>query len=166
MAIISEKIIKAFQTRIQHEEANSKLYNSMKNWLSVKGYPGASSLWKAYSDDELNHKRWSEDYLLSLDILPIEPSEEQPQNEFKGLANIIALTYQRELKTTEEVKQLAKECFEEGDFMSFGIAQKYVNEQIEEIDKILEWVNYLEQFGDSQVALQLLDQKMGEKVNG
>jgi ferritin len=162
MAVISDKIIKLLQERIQHEEANSKAYTAMSNWLNLNGYIGASKLWKSYSDDELAHKGWAVQYLLDLNILPIEPSEEQPQVNFKGLPNIIALSMQREMKTTEEVKELGKQCLTDNDLMTFGLAQRYIAEQVEEIQKIQTWVDRLLAFGDDKVALRLLDDEMGK----
>jgi ferritin len=101
-------------------------------------------------------------YLLDLNILPIEPSEEQPQVNFKGLPNIIALSMQREMKTTEEVKELGKQCLTDNDLMTFGLAQRYIAEQVEEIQKIQTWVDRLLAFGDDKVALRLLDDEMGK----
>lgn len=159
--IISEKIIELLQTRIQREEANHKKYTAMSNWLNLNGFTGAAKLWKTYAADELSHKDWTVQYLLDLNILPVEPSQEQVQVEFKGLSNVIALSYQVEIATTDEVKALAKTCLEESDMMTFGLAQKYINEQIEEIAKIQTWIDKLNAFGVDNVALRLLDNEMG-----
>ena len=164
MAIISKRIIDLLQLRIKHEEFNSKVYTAMSNWLNLHAFEGASKLWKSYADDERGHKQWAVDYLLDLNILPIEPDEDEPQLEYKGLPNIIALSYQREIQTTKEVQELAKASLEEGDMLTFGLAQKYVAEQVEEIQKIQFWIDYLVSFGDSGTSLQLLDEKMGDLV--
>jgi ferritin len=161
MAIISGKMIGLLQKRIQHEEANSKKYAAMSNWLNLNGFLGASKLWKTYSEDELVHKSWTVQYLLDLNILPIEPPEEQVQTEFKGLANIIALSYQVEIDTTNEVKELGSVCLDEVDLLTFGLAQKYIAEQVEEISKIQSLIDKLESFGTDKIALKLLDQEMG-----
>jgi len=164
MALISSKMISLLQTRIQHEEANNKKYIAMSNWLSLNGYIGASKLWKKYSEDELIHKDWAVQYLLDLNILPVEPSQEQVQTDFKGLPQIISLSYQVELNTTAEVKELGKACLNDGDLMTFGLAQKYIAEQVEEISKIQLWVDKLESFGTDTIALRLLDNEMNENA--
>lgn len=160
MAVISDKMIAAWQTRIKQEDFNVKAYLAMSNWLNLSGFPGAAALWKKYAEDERIHKEWAVNFLLDLNILPIEPSQEEPQTKFKGLPNIIALTFEREMKTTEEVKELASLSLREGDIISFGLAQKYVNEQVEELAKAQAHIDELEAFGDSGVALRLLDNKM------
>lgn len=160
MAIISKKSESLLQLRIKNEEFNVKTYTAMGNWLNLNGFEGASKLWYKYAEDEKIHKSWAVNFLLDCNILPIEPSEEQPQTEYKGLPQIIALTYQREIKTTDEVKELAKVALEEGDYITFGLAQKYVTEQLEEIAKVQLIIDKLNAFGDSQVALRLLDNEM------
>jgi len=161
MALISSTIQNLLQMRIQHEEANNKKYTAMANWLDLHGYTGAAKLWRTYAADELTHKEWAKQHLLDLNILPIEPSQVEPQNTFNGLPNIIALSYQTEINTTNEVQDLASACLEEGDWMTLGLAQKYVNEQIEEIAKIQLWIDKLDAFGTSEIALRMLDEEMG-----
>lgn len=166
MALISDKIINLWQVRIQHEEANSKIYAAMSNWLNLKGYVNASKLWKTYAEDELVHKNWAVQYLLDLNILPIEPAEEQPQLEFKGLPNIVALTMQKELETTEEVKNFVTLAFEEKDLLTFNALQKYIAEQVEEISKVQLLIDQLESFGTDKIALRLFDDWIGENLLG
>ena len=114
MDIIPDKSITLVQLRVKNEEFNNKSYTAMSNWLALKGYDGASKLWKKYAEDELIHKGWAVDFLSNLNILPIEQAQEQPQTEFKGLPQIIALSYQRELQTTKESQELAKVSLDEG----------------------------------------------------
>lgn len=97
MAVINDKMIAAWQTRIKHEDFNVKTYTAMSNWLNLSGFPGASILWKKYAEDEMNHKNWAVNFLLDLNILPIEPSQDESQTKFKGLPNIIALTFDSEI---------------------------------------------------------------------
>ena len=162
MAIISDTVIKAYQYRIQQEEQSSRIYNAMYVWLSLNGYPGAAKLWKKYSEEELVHAGYAYDYLLSLNILPITPSQEQPQNEFKGLPQIIAITRKHEIDVTNQCNDLARTCLNEGDVMSFGVAQRYVAEQIEELDKTQYLIDRLQAFGDDKIALRLLDNELAE----
>ena len=161
MALIEKNIIDLLQFRIQQEEQSSRIYSSMSEWLKLKGYEGASKLWADYSSEELSHATWAKNYLQALNILPTTPSQEQPELNFKGLPQIIAKTMQHELLITEQCKELGKECLKSGDLMTFNLAQKYIDEQVNEIEKAQFWIDQLEQFGDSPVALRLLDEKMG-----
>lgn len=161
MALIPDRSIALIQERIQHEESNSKLYYAFSYWLDLNGYEGSAKLWRKDAEDERSHKQWAVQFLLDLNILPIEPSQVQPQVEFKGLPQIVALTYQREVQTTEEVQELARVALDVGDMLTFGLAQKYIAEQVEELAKAQLRIDKLKAFGDDPIALRLLDNDFG-----
>jgi len=162
MAIISEKIIKLMNYRIQQEEVSSRIYKAMSVWLEYNGFTGAAKLWQKYSDEERVHMEWAYKYLLDLNIRPETPSLPEPQTEFnKGLPQIIALSYQHEIDITNQCKALAKAAYDEGDFLALPLALRYCNEQVEELAKTQGWLDKLESFGADKIALRLLDEEMG-----
>lgn len=160
--VISKKIIVLMNLRIQQEELSSRLYLAMSIWLDLNGYSGASKLWAKYSQEELTHADWAYSYLKSLNILPLVPSLTSPQTEFKGLPNIIALSYEHELLITSQCEQLAKAANDDNDFMTLELAQRYLKEQVDELGKTQYWVDRLEAFGDDKISLRLLDNEMGQ----
>lgn len=162
MAFISKNIEKLINFRIQREEASSRLYLAMSKWLGYNGYSGAEKLWAKYSSEELNHAGWGYTYLQDLDLLPCVPQLEQPVCEYKSLPDIIQQSYDHEMLISKECNDLAKASFNESDFMTLQLAQKYLAEQSEEISKITYWLDRLDAFGDSKEALRLLDDEMGE----
>lgn len=157
MALIKESIIELLQYRINQECQSSRIYKAMSLWLDLHGYINSAKLWQKYSDEELVHSEFAVQYLLDLNILPITPLQTQPKIEFKGLFQIIALSYEHELEVTNQCNELAKSCLKESDMMTFGLAQKYVAEQVEEIAKTQLLIDMLDSFGDDKVALKLLD---------
>lgn len=161
MALINSKIAGLLQYRIQQETQSSRIYRAMSEWLLLNGYTGAAKLWKDYSDEELTHADWAYKQLSDLNILPIVPELDQPQTEFKGLPQIIALSYDHEVKITDQVKDFAKQCLNDGDFLNFPLAQRYCNEQVDEMAKTQLWIDKLNSFGTDAIALRLLDNEMG-----
>jgi ferritin len=162
MAIINKKIIDLLNYRIEQEEQSSRIYKAMSVWLNKNGFMGASKLWDKYSEEELIHADWVYDYLLALDILPETPAQTQPKLEFKGLPNIIALSFAHEIEITNQCKELSIQCLKEYDVSTFNLAQRFVKEQVEELEKMQTWIDKLQAFGDSKEALFLLDQEMGK----
>lgn len=160
MAIISEKIIDLLNYRIQEEEKSSRLYKAMGVWLEKNGFLGAAKLWYRYSEEEIDHAQWAYRYLLDVNVQPATLALEQPQNHFKSLPNVIALSYQHEIEVTEQCTKLVKAACDEGDFMTMTFAQRYLKEQVEELSKLQNWIDRLKAFGDNDVALRLLDKEM------
>ena len=160
MAVISDEMIKMLNYRIQQEEASSRLYLAMSLWLDVNGYTGAAKVWKEYSEEEKTHADWSYKYLTDLNIIPTVPALETPKSDFKGLPEIIVESYRHELEITKQVTEFAKAANSAGDYMTFGIAQKFVDEQINELAKTNTLVDKLKAFGTDKIALRLLDNEL------
>ena len=154
-------MIQTLNERILHEQYSSRLYYAMYLWLESRGYKSAK-LWKKYSEEELVHAKWAEDYLDSLNIKPEIRAIPEPPCEYAGLPDIIYKTLEHEQLVTEECQTLAKVALSELDMLTFGLAMKYVNEQAEELDKSYTLVNKLETFGTDIIAIKLLDNELGE----
>ncbi len=159
---ISNKAIEFLNFRILQEESSSRIYKAMSVWLSFHGFAGAEKLWSKYSEEEQKHADWAYEYMLDLNVKPCIPALSAPEEEFDGLVDIIQKSYDHEVDITNQCKALAAEAFKEGDYLLFQLAQKYNGEQIEELAKTQYWLDRLEAFGDSEVALRLLDNEMKE----
>jgi ferritin len=160
--LISESCAGYLNYRIQQEEYSSRIYLAMSMWLNNKGYLGASSLWKKYSDEEMIHSNWSRTYLLSFGIQPLTPRLDQPKQDFTGLPEIIHASFDHEVAVSEQIKKMADESLKKGDHMLYELCLKYMKEQVEEHEKTQTWVDKLEAFGTDKLALRLLDNDMGE----
>lgn len=160
--VLSEKLIKLVNYRIQQEEFSARIYKSMSVYLNFHGYVGAAKLWQKYSDEEMAHAKLAYEYLLDLDLLPVVPALEAPPADFKSLQDVIKRSFEHEMEVTNQCMELASQAVKEGDFMLLHFAQSYLDEQREEIAKTTLWINKLESFGTSKEALRLLDNDMLE----
>jgi len=162
MEYLSEKMKTLLKFRIEQEELSSRLYQSMAQFLEFNGFEGAAKLWYKYSDEESTHAKLITQFMLDLDYLPPMPTIREPQLEFDGLEDIINKSYEHEVLVTNQCKDLAIQAFKENDLLTYGIAQRLVNEQVEELAKTTLWKDKIESFGSDKIALKLLDQEMGE----
>lgn len=160
MENISPKLIEILNYRIEQEEYSSRLYRAMSMFLDYKGYESAAKLWKSYSNEELVHADYAYNYLLDVDILPVVPALTQPQLQYSSLVDIINISYDHEQKITKQCQMFALSAMKDNDFMALKLAQKYLEEQQEELSKVNKWVNMLETFGTSNEVLLLIDNKM------
>lgn len=159
---LSERIIGLLNFRINQEELSSRIYLAFSIALQDKAYFNAAKLYKKYSDEELSHANKCREYLLSFNILPKTQPIESVENELKGLKEIIYKTLEHEALVTEQCKELAKACMEEGDHLTYSLAQWFLSEQVEEMEKSWDLVNHIETFGDDKIALKLLDNYISE----
>jgi len=148
--------------RIEQEEYSSRIYLAMSMWLNNKGYQGAAALWKKYSDEEQTHADWARTYALSFGVQPATPALTTPPQNFLGLPQIIQMSYDHEIEISSQIKDMASDALKKSDHILYELCLKYLKEQVEEHDKMQNWMDQLEAFGTDKVALRLLDNKMGE----
>ena len=160
MSILSDKLIKFINYRIEQEEFSSRLYLDMSIWLNFNGYNGAGKLWKTYSEEEQKHANWAYEYLADLDIKPEVQEIKRPFNDYKSLPHIIVASYKHEVEITTQCQQLAKVAKDENDYMTLELAQRYLKEQVEELAKVQNWIDRMKAFGTDKLALRLLDNEM------
>lgn len=158
--MISERIIQELNKRIQREQYSSRVYYAMYLWLRDKGYEGAAKLWKKYSEEEMKHATWAEDFLDAFNIKPEIMALEEPPCEFEGLGDVIRKSLEHETTITNECNDLARVCLADLNFNAYHVAMKYVEEQISEMKKSYELLNLLELHGESEIGLMMLDKKL------
>lgn len=158
--MISERIIQELNKRIQREQYSSRVYYAMYLWLRDKGYEGAAKLWKKYSEEEMKHATWAEDFLDSFNIKPEIMALEEPPCEFEGLGDVIRKTLEHETQITNECNDLARVCLADLNFNAYAVAMRYVTEQNEEMFKSNSLLNRLELFGEDPISLRLFDQEL------
>jgi len=159
-SLISTKTIQLLQYRIQQEEQSSRIYLSMAMWLANEGYKNASLLWKKYADEENEHANWARSYLLSFGILPETSALQKTTKTYKSFPEIVRQSYSHETVITKQLQELANHALQSKDNMLYTLSQKYLQEQIEEHDKIQNILDKLESFGTTKTALQLIDSSL------
>jgi len=162
--LISQRLIDLCNYRIEQEEYSSRIYLAMSNWLDDKSYSGAAKLWKKYSQEELAHADIIYDFLLGLGITPVTPSLQRPPQEFESLMQIVQLSFEHEIEVYNQCVALAKASLEESQLMLYPKALKLTEEQHEEVEKLIYWIDMFKSFGTDQITLLHIDEKMGEKA--
>ena len=158
--IIGPECIEHLNYRIQQEDYSTRVYLAMSMWLNNMGYLNSAKLWKKYSDEEQAHANWAREYLLNLGIQPETRMLEAPMESFKGLPEIIRLSYDHEVEITMQVKELADHALKMGNHMLYELALKYNHEQNEELGKLQDLIDQLEAFGEDKIAMRLLDHEI------
>lgn len=156
----TKAVIDILNLRIKQEEQSSRLYHTMSMWLNDNGYLGASKQWQKDADGEMEHAGWAKEYLLDMGIQPTIPALEQPQQSFEGLPDIIKKSYEHEVAVTNQCNELANQALKSGDNLLYQLANKYLQEQQEELGKLQNLLDKLEAFGEDKIALRLLDNEL------
>jgi ferritin len=158
--LIDESCISHLNYRVQQEEYSARIYMAMSMWLNNKGYVNAAAVWRIYSDEEMKHADIARTYLLSFGVQPVTPRLDQPKQNFSGLPEIINLSFNHEIEVSKQIKDMANHSLADGDHMLYELCLAYLKEQVEEHNKMQNWVDQLEAFGTDKIAMRLLDHEM------
>lgn len=158
--MITQKAIDLLNYRIKEEETSSRLYEQLSLCLENLGYKNSPGIWKRYSEEEMEHARWSKEYLLSFGILPTLSNLESPYCNCQNLAEVIQETYKHEVMVTKQCNDLAEEAIKLKDHNLYSLAIRYCKEQIEEMNKVQDLMDKLETYGSDKLALVLLDKDL------
>jgi len=158
--LLSDECVDYLNYRIQQEEYSSRIYLAMSMWLENNGYVNAAKLWHKYSDEERGHSDFAREYLLSMGVQPATPKLDQPTESYTGLPEIIKESYQHEITITKQIKELADDSFKKGDHMLYQLTLSYLKEQVEEHNKMQNWMDQLVAFGEDKIAMRLLDHEI------
>lgn len=145
MKRLSDKIIQLLNFRIKAELESSYLYEAMANCLDFKGYVNGAKLWRKDADDERVHARWAINYMLAMDVKPDIPTIDAPKVQcWDNIQQLVDATVAHEDLVTQQCTELAKAAFTENDLKTFQfVNSKYISEQIEELEKVLERQKYV-----------------------
>ena len=158
--LLSDECVDYLNYRVQQEEYSGRIYMSMAMWLENNGYVNAGKLWRRYSDEEMKHADIARTYLLSMGVQPLTPKLDAPNQNFTGLPEIIEMSYDHEITVTKQIKELAGDAMKKADHMLYELALSYLKEQVEEHNKMQNWVDQLNSFGTDKIAMRLLDHEM------
>lgn len=158
--LLSDDCVEYLNYRVQQEEYSGRIYLAMSMWLDNNGYVNAAKLWRRYSSEEMSHSDIARTYLLSMGVQPDTPVLESPEQTFTGLPQIIEKSYDHEIVVTKQIKELADDAMKKMDHMLYEFALAYLKEQVEEHNKMQNWVDQLNAFGTDKIAMRLLDHEM------
>jgi ferritin len=158
--LLSDDCVEYLNYRVQQEEYSGRIYLAMSMWLDNNGYVNAAKIWRKYSNEEMAHSDLARTYLLSMGVQPLTPKLDAPNQTFSGLPEIIEMSYDHEIVVTKQIKDLANDAMKKMDHMLYEFALAYLKEQVEEHNKMQNWVDQLNAFGTDKIAMRLLDHEM------
>lgn len=158
MKFINKETIALLNYRIQQEQYTSKVYEQMSLFLQNESYINSAKVWKKFSEEELEHAEIAKKYLMSFNVMPELMTIEEPMNDFIDLVDIIQKTYDLEVKTTEQVKDLSDKAFELKDWSLFSLSQEFTELQIQGMDE----ANTLLDVSKMTTDKLILDKYIGE----
>ena len=159
--MLAEKILKALNEQLKHEEKNSRIYLQMAAWCDAGTLRGCAKWFYKTSEDETKHKMLVANYIADKNEKFIVPAQDAPSNSFAGVFDLFTVTMEVEKNTTKALNELYRLAMTEGDFVTAGFLLPILTEQIEEEDKVQTVLDFIRIAGVTPPGLALIDEKVG-----
>jgi ferritin len=141
---LSKEVISLLQSVLVDEFKAFYHYRSATNWCKNVGFVKASEFFAKESEEELEHAKGIEDFLVDWNSNPDLPIIEKPEQiEFTGLDQIIDMSYKLEYDLYEKYEVTSVQIFKSGDICAFDFLQKYRTIQKESVTAYSDMINML-----------------------
>lgn len=162
--MLSKQLQAAINAQINAEYWSAYLYLSMSLDAQSQGLNGVANWFYVQWQEEQDHARIFEQYLLSQDaIVKLQPIESVPVS-WQDVRQMFSETLQHEQDVTAMIVDLVKRAQQDEDFASLNRLQWFIDEQVEEEKAARDMLTYLDLFGEEPLPLYNLDAVLAQRT--
>lgn len=162
--LISGSIEEFLNKSIKKEMDSAQIYYGMAAWLNAKGYDNGYKLFLKYGDEEIKHSHKLMDFLDNRNCVAVIPVVTKPNQSFEMCYDLIEAAYLHEVDIENNYKQLATMAIREGDHTTHHLAHDMLGEQLEEVSKMLTYVNIININKDNPNLPYILEETFKESL--
>ena len=129
---LSTEIQSLINKQIMNEMYSCNLYKQLSAWLDDNNWTAGSKLFLKYGNEETTHADKAINYMYDRNCRVDIQAIEKPVINVKNIRDVLTASLEHEIAVTNQWRAIAAAAFKEADFTTFGFAQWYINEQIEE----------------------------------
>lgn len=151
--MISPTLTKAINQQIGNEFGASLQYLSIAGYFQAQKLTLLSKLFFEQSDEEKEHALKFVHYVLDTQGKLEIPTVASPKATFANAEEAVkaALTWEKEV--TEQIKKLMDIANEEGDYLAQNFLQWFIDEQLEEVNKMDQLLSVIHRAGEKNLLM-------------
>jgi ferritin len=151
--MISPTLTKAINQQIGNEYGASLQYLSIAGYFQAQKLTLLSKLFFEQSDEEKEHALKFVHYVLDTQGKLEIPAVTSPKATFTSAEEAVkaALTWEKEV--TEQIKKLMDIANEEGDYLAQNFLQWFIDEQLEEVNKMDQLLSVIHRSGEKNLLM-------------
>jgi len=156
---ISDSLVSEVMPLIESEYDAFYHYRALTNWCRGVGYNLAADFFEKESQDELEHAKVLERYLVDWNVIVKLPVVESPKVSFADLVAGISDSYKMEYDLYQLYQKKVKKVFDM-DVALFGVLQERLEVQLKAVIEYSDKLNMLEGVELTKTNLLLLESKL------
>lgn len=151
--MISPTLTKAINEQIGREFGASLQYLSIAGYFQAQKLMLLSKLFFEQAEEEKMHALKFVHYVLDTQGALQIPAVDSPKATFSSAEEAVkaALTWEKEV--TEQIKKLMNIANEEGDYLAQNFLQWFIDEQLEEINKMDQLLHVIQRAGEKNLIM-------------
>ncbi|MBL8099338.1 MAG: ferritin [Anaerolineales bacterium] len=151
--IISPKLTKAINGQIGNEFGASLQYLSIAGYFQTQRLNLLSKLFFEQADEEKEHAMKFVHYVLDTQGKLEIPAVNAPKPTFSSAEEAVQAALAWEKEVTEQIKKLMDIATEENDYLAQNFLQWFIDEQLEEINKMDQLLSVIQRAGEKNLLM-------------
>lgn len=151
--MISPTLTKAMNQQIGNEFGASLQYLSIAAYFHAQKLTLLSKLFFEQSDEEKEHALKFVHYVLDTQGKLEIPAVNAPKAAFSSAEEAAQAALAWEKEVTEQIKKLMNIANEEGDYLAQNFLQWFIDEQLEEVNKMDQLLNVIQRSGEKNLLM-------------
>lgn len=149
--LVSEKIVKAFNTQIGNELGASNQYIAIASYFDHEDLSELSAFFFKQAEEERDHAMKFVRFLLEADGQVRLPAIAAPKSDFASAEEAVALSLAWEQEVTEQIYGLVGLCQAENNFIAQRFLDWFVTEQLEEVSSMSTLLGIVKRAGEQNL---------------
>lgn len=152
MDLLNEQIVK--------EAHSSSAYLAMASWCDQHGLTNSANLFYNQSTEEREHMLKIFRFINDNGGTAYSPEVKNIMHEFNSLEEIFESALDQEIEITKNIHNLVLQCRSKQDLSTEHFLQWFVQEQMEEEQKMRRVLELFDLMGSDGIALKLIDERV------
>lgn len=137
-SLLNDEIVLLLKKQFVHEMSNAFLYRTFASWCDANGLRKSTKIFEDQYEEESSHANAIWTYLQDCGIFVQHPEikainiEEIDNDQKDTFRRLFELSLEREIQTTEDLKNIAKVAINSGDYITFHFLEDLLINQVTE----------------------------------
>ena len=157
---INVDVMDLLNEQISREAHSSAAYLAMASWCDHNGLTGSADFFYKQSAEERDHMLKIFKFVNENGGTAYSPEVSNIQHDFNSLQEIFETALDQEISISKAIGNIVGKCRKVNDYGSENFLQWFVQEQMEEENKIRKVLELFDLMGTDGIALKLIDERI------
>ncbi|NQX85976.1 MAG: ferritin [Flavobacteriaceae bacterium] len=157
---ISVNTIDLLNDQIKKEAKASAMYLAMASWCDQNGFEHSANFFYEQSSEERDHMIKIFKFIIDNGGIAYSPEVTQINHEFASILDVYKTALHEEINVSKSIQKIFLNCRKENDVASELFLQWFINEQLEEEQKMRHAVKIYELHGEDVENLYAIDKRL------